>query len=63
MKANKIIRRAATERGVYLWQVAERLKISEPTLFRRLRTELSADEQRDVLHAIEDIAREASKNE
>ena len=44
--ANLDIRRLAKAEGIPLWRCAEAMGISEPTLTRRLRRELSSDEKR-----------------
>ncbi len=57
-KANNAIRNAAKSANVPLWQVAEKLKISEPTMTRRLRRELANDEQEQIISIINDIEKE-----
>lgn len=43
---NKDLRAYAKEKGVFFWQVAKAMGISEPTMTRKLRTELpEADKQ------------------
>ena len=56
-KANKIIREELKEREVRHWELAHELGISEQTLVRWLRFELSEDKQLDMLEKIEDIAK------
>lgn len=56
MKSNQIIRDYARSKGVYLYEVAEVLNISEPTITRRLRVEMSDDEKRDIIAIIDRIA-------
>lgn len=58
MLSNNEIRKAAKTNGVFLWQVAERLKISEPTMTRKLRRELSPDEKQRIFAIIDEIAAE-----
>lgn len=58
MLSNNEIRKAAKTNGVFLWQVAERLKISEPTMTRKLRRELSPDEKQRIFSIIDEIAAE-----
>ena len=58
MLSNNEIRKAAKTNGVFLWQVAERLKISEPTMTRKLRRELSPDEKQRIFAMIDEIAAE-----
>ena len=56
MLSNNEIRKAAKTNGVFLWQVAERLKISEPTMTRKLRRELPPDEKQRIFSIIDEIA-------
>ncbi len=58
MLANTDIREAAKEKGVRLWEIAERLRISDPTMSRKLRRELSEREKKYFLDIIDDIAAE-----
>jgi transposase-like protein len=54
-KNNMDVRTEAMRQGVYLWQIAEKLKISEPTLMRWLRNELPADKKKLLLKVIGEI--------
>ncbi|MBQ6676380.1 MAG: hypothetical protein IJM75_09635 [Ruminococcus sp.] len=56
-KANKIVRDELKVRGVRHWELAHELGISEQTLVRWLRFELSEDKQLDMLEKIEEIAK------
>ena len=56
-KANTIIRDELKTRGVRHWELAHELGISEQTLVRWLRFELSEDKQLDMLEKIEEIAK------
>lgn len=58
MKRNNDIRAAAKENGVYLYEIAENLDVSEPTFIRWLRKDLADDMKAKVLAAIEEIKRE-----
>ena len=58
---NQDVRKFAKEHGVFLWQVADVLGISEPTLTRRFRKELCNDERERVLDAIRKLAAENGK--
>lgn len=58
MKRNNDIRAAAKENGVYLYEIAEKLDVSEPTFIRYMRKELSDAMKTKVLAAIEEIKRE-----
>ena len=59
---NMTIRTVAKENNVKLWQIAERLKISEPTMTRKLRHELSKEESQKLLTIIFEIAEECENN-
>ena len=50
--ANEKIRTAARESGVALWEIGDVLKVSEATITRKLRRELSQSEQEEFLEII-----------
>ena len=54
--ANADIRAAAKEAGVSLWEIADALNISEPTVTRMLRHELSDDRKRELITAIKSVS-------
>ncbi len=55
---NLIIRSAMLRTGVRTWQVAKDiLKISEPTIYRKLRSELPEEEQLRIAALIEEYAK------
>lgn len=56
MKSNQDIRKRARSRGVFLYEVADALGISEPTMTRWLRGKLSAERKSDILNAIDHVA-------
>ena len=58
IKHNRDIRTRAKENGVYLYEIAEKFSVSEPTFNRWLRKELTEELKRKALLAIEEIARE-----
>lgn len=58
MLANNDIRTAAKEKNVRLWEIAECLKISEPTMTRKLRHNLPQTEKQNMLKIIDSIAAE-----
>ncbi len=62
-KANQDIRDYAAKRGVYFWEIAMKLGISEPTITRWMRVELSADKRREIEQVISDIAATKSQSE
>ena len=61
--ANNDIRQAAKERGVFLWEIAEYIKVSDPTMTRKLRHELPAAEKQKFLSIIDDIAASKTRKE
>ena len=64
MQQNNIkIRLAAMEAGVPMWRMAQRLGIAPETLSKKLRYELSIDEEKRIFQAIEDIKEELSKRD
>lgn len=58
--SNINIRMEATKRSVRLWQIAERLGISDANFSRKLRRELPDEEQSKILAIIDTIAKEAA---
>ena len=59
--ANQDIRRYAKQNGVKLWQVAKVKGISEPTMTRLLRMELSDDEKATFRRIIDELAARQAK--
>ena len=53
---NTDIRKYAKDKGVFLWQVAQELGISDPTMTRRLRKELTEWDKRRFFCIIDKIA-------
>ena len=53
---NKELRIYAKGHGVALWRVAEKMNISEPTLYRKFRHELSAEDKEKIRAIIEELA-------
>lgn len=58
MCANTDIRRTAKANGVPLWKIALAMSISEPTMTRRLRQELSPDEKAKYFEIINELKEE-----
>ncbi len=58
IKRNTEIRTAAKSAGVFLYEISEKLGVSEPTFNRMLRKELDKPTKRKALAAIEQIRRE-----
>ena len=59
MKNNQPLRAYAKQKGVCLWEVAESLSISEATLIRMLRRELSENDRIKMMDHIDKIAQNA----
>ena len=55
---NSDVRTAAKSAGVFLYEVAVAMGISEPTMTRKLRFELSDNEKKPIFEAIERIRTE-----
>ena len=55
---NYEIRQAAKASGVFLYEIAEKLHISEATMTRLLRCELDAKKKDELLAAITEVAAE-----
>ena len=55
-KANQDIRDYAAQKGVYFWEIAMQLGVSEPTMTRWMRVELPEDKRREIEWIIDDIA-------
>ncbi|EMI11235.1 hypothetical protein [Anoxybacillus gonensis] len=54
-KPNADVRLFVKNKGVYLWQVAEQLKISEATLIRWLRKPLRDDKKQAIINAVNEL--------
>ena len=60
--SNQDLRAIARAKNVRLWEVADRLNISEPTMTRKMRRELPADEKARIISIIDDLATAKQKN-
>lgn len=60
-KANKEIRIKAQLEGVYLYQIAQKLGISYPTLINWLRVPLSEEKENKIMTAISELSKEVSE--
>ena len=54
---NKELKQYAKERGVFFWQVAIELGISESTMTRKLRVNLSDQEENKIKQIIESLSK------
>lgn len=57
-RPNDDLRERAQKKGVYLWQIAERLGVHPSTMSVRLRRELGKDEKKTVQRIIDEIAKD-----
>ena len=55
-KTNEMVRRALKETGLKQWELADILGTSETILCRKLRYELSEEEQADIVAIIKEVA-------
>ena len=62
MQANMKVRRAAKAAGVPFWKVAKQMGVSEPTITRKLREELPAEERKRFLKIIKELERQEAKD-
>lgn len=58
MQENRTVRKAAMTAGISLWQIAEKLGVSESTFHRWLRNPLPAEVEQKCLNAIHELERE-----
>lgn len=58
MTANKEIRARATEKGVCLWEIADKIGLWDSSFSRKLRKELSDSEKQAIFKIIDEIAAE-----
>ena len=59
---NKDIRAYAKEKRIFLWQVAKSMGISEPTMTRRLRSELPEQEKQQFIRIIDELSVQNANN-
>lgn len=57
---NSDIREAAKAAGVKLWQIADKLGITDGNFSRKLRKELSTDDKQKILTIIDDLSKGAA---
>ncbi|MBR0461661.1 MAG: hypothetical protein IJJ00_02975 [Erysipelotrichaceae bacterium] len=55
--ANNKLRSYSRDKSVYLWEVANALRISEATMTRKLRLELSREEISRIMSVIDEISK------
>ncbi len=49
---NEAIRREMKEAGIFCWQIADKLGVSESTFFRWMRRELPEERRREIMAAV-----------
>jgi len=54
-RANKDIRRIAKEKGIYLWQIADRLGMYDSNFSKLLRKELPNDNRERIMQIINEL--------
>lgn len=57
-KANSDIKEKAVNKGVFLYEIAEKLGMYETTFLRKLRKELSAEEKTKIFSIIDELSAE-----
>lgn len=57
-KFNIAVREAAYKHGLYVYQIAQIMGISESSLVKKMRTEWTEEEQLAVIQKINDFAKE-----
>lgn len=55
MRANEDLRKYAADNGVKMWELAAELHYHETTLIKKLRFELSAEDEKKAREAIDKI--------
>jgi len=58
VRANQDIRKAAQEKRVFLWQVADKYQISDTSFTKMLRKELPNEKKKQIMSLINDLARQ-----
>ena len=58
-QTNQTIRRTAAGAGVRLWQIADKLGVTDSHFSRILRKELSEEKQAQIMQIIAELEREA----
>ena len=61
--ANNKLRNYAKGNNVFLWEIAMKMNVSEMSLIRKLRTELSEEQTSKIMYYIDEIAREKGGGE
>ncbi len=59
---NNEVRKALKMNGVFLWEVGNALGVSESTVTRLMRTELTEEKKQEFLEAIQRVRREREES-
>lgn len=62
MRANKEIKTRAKEKGVFLWEVADKIGMIDTSFSRKLRHELPEAEKQEIFKIIDELAAEKQAN-
>lgn len=62
-KANLDVRECAKKAGIYLWQIAAAIGVSEPTFNRRMRVEMPETEKEQIKKVIRRLEAEHNGGE
>lgn len=57
IRANQDVREKAMQNGIYLWQIAEQLNITDTHFSRKLRKEFSPEEKTRIFSIIEELGK------
>ena len=62
MTANKEIKARAKEKGIFLWEVADKIGMIDTSFSRKLRHELPDSEKQKIFKIIDELAAEKQAN-
>lgn len=62
-KANEDVRSDAKRRGVFFWEIAEKMGVHESTIIRWFREPFTPERRKAILAAIAEIQAEAAQSE
>ena len=60
---NQDIRTLASEKGIHLWEVADKYGVTDSTFSRKLRKELPTEEKNRIVAIIESLAEQKGDDE
>ena len=60
--SNTDVRQYAKKNGVFFWQCAQAMGVSESTMTRRLRTELPEQDKQTLFQIIDNLAKQSDPN-